>query len=202
MRKYFLVFGVFLSVGLVAPLLSDARGMPPDNIPLLAMVGRTYYLGTNLHADMTFNKVSSVNYQKGGLLSWGRTVRIERVLRNWMLFADTRSGRRYRYEFHHKTRSATSLKKHVDRIFLDAAALSGLEVRIKGMSSVDQDGIYEGRALPGMTREGVIIAIGYPPEFANRGDLMTLRKWHYWIGRFDKMEVFFDRRGRVAVVKD
>ncbi len=202
MKPFVLILSLFVTLGLLSPSLASAKSMPPENLPLLEMVGKTYYLGTNLHADLTFNKISSVNYQSGGLLSWGRKVRIERILRNRMIFVDTESGRRYSYEFHRNTRSATSLKKHVQRVFLSETGYRELEGRVNSLPDIDKDGIYEGRVLPGMSRQGVIIAAGYPPEFANPGDIMTARSWHYWQGRWDKIVIHFDRRGNVARIED
>ena len=201
MKRVALVSAIFF-VLLVCAGPVRAGGLPPENLPLLSMEGRTFCLGTNLHADEGFAKISSVNYQKGALIPWGTRFRVERILRNRMMVTDLGNGRTYKYEFHHNTRHAVGLRKHVDRIFLPLSACDRLAARVKRMSDIDQDGIYQGRALPGMSREGVIIAMGYPPEFANRGDIMKLRSWQYWRGRFDRMEVVFDRRGRVAEVRD
>lgn len=201
--KYFFVFLVlFFGAGGFCPELSGAKSLPPENLPLLDMVGKAYYLATNLHVDQRLNKISSVNYLRGNLLPWGKKIRVERILRNRMLLVDSENGRRYSYEFHRNTRAVTSLKKHVGRILLNGSRLTALKSRVKGLSSIDQDGIYQGRALPGMSRQGLIIAIGYPPEFANRGDIMTSRSWHYWQGRWDKVKIIFDRRGNVAKVVD
>ena len=201
MKRFFLCLCVAAATVLCS-LPAAAKGLPPENLPLLDMVGRIYCLGTNLHADLTFGKISSVNYQKGTLIPWGRKFRVERVLRNRMMILDLKTGRTYKYEFHRNTRNATSLKKHLARVFLDESECDRLAARVERMSDVDKDGIYQGRALPGMSREGVIIALGWPPEFANRGDIMKLRSWYYWLGRFDRMEVLFDRRGRVSIVRD
>jgi len=153
-------------------------------------------LGINLHADHLLKKVSSVNYQlRGELIPWGTEVRIIRVYRNSLVFENVARHQRYLYEFHWKTKSMVPLQEHVKRVFLDNA--DELKKQVEAMSEVDKDGIYEGRVKLGMSREGVLIAIGYPPEFANRDELLADRDWLYWASRYSKMVVSFGRDGSV-----
>jgi hypothetical protein len=190
------LLGVILITLLATHNTAAASGLPPDILPLKRMEGHYYFLGYNLHADMLQNKVSSVNYQlQGALLPWGTEVRIIRFQRNHLLFEDVGKGKRYRYEFHYKTRRSVPLAEHLGRVFLENP--DGLRRQLEGMSEIDRDGIYEGRVKLGMSRDAVLIAIGYPPEFANRQALMTDRDWTYWLSRFSKMVVGFGRDGRV-----
>jgi hypothetical protein len=189
--------GLILLTLMLSGGVGAAAGLPPDTLPLKRMEGHSYFLGYNLHADLLYNKVSSVNYQlNGALLPWGTEVRILRVQRNSLLFEDRNRGKRYRYEFHRKTRQSVPLVEHLERVFLESA--DQLRQQVAAMSEIDKDGIYEGRVKPGMSREAVLIAIGYPPEFANRQALMSDRDWSYWISRYSKMVVSFGRDGRVS----
>jgi hypothetical protein len=173
--------------------------VPPVDPSLQRMEGHYYFLGCNLHADMIYNKISSVNYQlPGELLPWGTEVRILRVSNRRLVFEDVSKNRRYTYEFHWKTRRLGVLTEHLNRLFLESA--DQLKQRVEGLSGIDRDGIYEGRVKPGMSREAVLVAIGYPPEFANREALMTDRDWLYWISRHKKMIVSFGRDGLVSRV--
>jgi hypothetical protein len=186
------IIGVILFSLVVGSVVATAAGLPPDTLPLKRMEGHYYFLGYNLHADLQFNKVSSVNYQlQGALLPWGTEVRVLRVQRNHLLFEVVGKGKRYRYEIYRKTRRSVPLAEHLGRVFLENP--DRLKQLVAGMSEIDKDGIYEGRVKPGMSREGVLVAIGYPPEFANRQALMTDRDWSYWISRFSKMVVSFGR---------
>jgi len=194
------ILSVILLVLIGAGGVAAAAGLPLDVAPLKKMEGHHYYLGYNLHADLPHNKISSVNYQlRGGLLPWGTEVRVIRVLRNSLLFEVVGKGMRYRYEFHRKTRQSVPLAEHLGRVFLESP--DNLKLQVAGMSEVDKDGIYEGRVKPGMSREAVLIAVGYPPEFANRQALLSDRDWSYWISRFSKMVVSFGRDGRVRRIK-
>lgn len=173
-----------------------AAGLSPETLPLRELEGRFLFLGNNLHADQASGKVSSVNYQlRGDMLPWGTEVRIVRVARKYLVFEDVAKKRQYRYGFHWKTSGAVPLLDHVKRVFVES--VEELKKQVDAMSDVDKDGIYEGRVKPGMSREGVLVAIGYPPEFANRDELLTDREWLYWINRFERMVVGFSREGLV-----
>lgn len=195
MRKISIVLGVVFSLFLLAGVAASA-GYPPDDIPLREMEGRFYFLGSNLHADLGNNKVSSVNYQvRGDLIPWGTEVRVVRMGRRSLVFEDVAKRRQYRYGFHWKTRTTVPLSEHLKRVFLEN--VDELKQQVGAMSDLDRDGIYEGRVKPGMSREAVLVAIGYPPEFANRRELLAAREWLYWINRFERMVVGFGRDGLV-----
>jgi hypothetical protein len=195
MRKISMILGALCSLLLLVGVL-EAAGQPLEVLPLQEMEGRFYFLGNNLHADLGNNKVSSVNYQvRGDLIPWGTEVRIVRVTRKYLVFEDVAKRRQYRYGFYWKTRTTVPMLEHVNRVFLEN--VDELKKQVDAMSDTDKDGIYEGRVKPGMSREAVLVAIGYPPEFANREELLTDREWLYWINRFEKMVVGFGRDGLV-----
>jgi len=199
MRKISKILVALFSIRLLLVGVAGAAGMPRDSWPLQEMEGHYYFLGINLHADHFLKKVSSVNYQlRGELIPWGTEVRIVRVGRNHLVFEDVAKHQRYSYEFHWKTKSTVPLVVHVQRVFLDN--VDELKKQVEGMSEVDKDGVYEGRVKLGMSRDGVLIAIGYPPEFANRDELMSDRDWLYWASRYSKMVVSFGRDGLVTQI--
>jgi hypothetical protein len=59
--------------------------------------------------------------------------------------------------------------------------------------------VEQGIAQPGMTRDEVIMALGYPP--ANRTPSLEAAEWHYWKNRWDKYTVVFEGN-RVARIVD
>jgi hypothetical protein len=61
------------------------------------------------------------------------------------------------------------------------------------------DAIREGRAIPGMTREQVLIAIGYPPT--NMTPSVESNPWNYLASRTGRYEVHFNREGIVERLK-
>jgi hypothetical protein len=68
-------------------------------------------------------------------------------------------------------------------------------VSYEGLSGIDRQGIEAGKALPGMSKQGVNIALGYPAK--HKTPSLESNKWVYWTGRYDPMTVEFDSNGKV-----
>ena len=61
-----------------------------------------------------------------------------------------------------------------------------------------RDAIQAGRLSRGMTREQVLMAVGYPISSENpRLDATT---WRYWVSSFSEFQVTFDNAGRVREI--
>ena len=202
MKRTVAVFAVILCSFFTCIVRAEAKGvLPADAAALLDMEGQSYFLAHNLHGDKARRKVYSTNYQlSGGLIFWGSEVKIIKIQRNYLSFRDMKTGLVWNYWFSGRTRRSVSLKEHFRRVFVKDIEV--LRRKVAGVSELDRDGIYEGRALVGMSRAGVLVAIGYPPEFANSKDIMQVRDWHYWVSRFDKITISFNRQGVVARIVD
>jgi hypothetical protein len=72
-------------------------------------------------------------------------------------------------------------------------------VKYEGLSGIDSKGIEQGKALPGMSKQGVMIALGYPAK--DRTPSTDMNAWIYWKGRRDTYVVEFDANGKVIAVK-
>ncbi|MDL1961309.1 MAG: hypothetical protein LWX01_06355 [Deltaproteobacteria bacterium] len=156
-------------------------------------VGKTYYLECNLHADPNKNKLSSVNYQLAGkVLKWGTPIKIKKISKGKVKFEA--SGENFTYEIHKRTRKITTVRDHLAR-FLTTDP-NKLKTRVGSLSSVDKKGIEDARAMVGMSKQGVLIAIGYPPEFVVT-DPMAASSWQYWRNRWGKFVVIFDTHAKV-----
>ena len=64
----------------------------------------------------------------------------------------------------------------------------------------DLEGIRLGRALPGMTKEGVLTALGYPAK--HRTPSLDSPEWVYWKNRFSTLVVVFDPAGLVNHIRE
>ena len=69
-------------------------------------------------------------------------------------------------------------------------------VSSEGLSEVDRKGIEAGKALPGMSKQGVMIALGYPAK--HKTPSLENNRWTYWGGRNNSYAVEFDANGKVA----
>jgi hypothetical protein len=156
-------------------------------------VGNTYYLECNLHADPNNNRLSSVNYQLAGkVLKWGTPIKIKKISKGKVEFEA--SGENFTYEIHKRTRKITTVRDHLARFL--TTDLNQLKTKVGSLSSVDKKGIEDARAMVGMSKQGVLIAIGYPPEFVVT-DPVAASSWQYWRNRWGKFIVAFDTHGNV-----
>ncbi|MEW5908458.1 MAG: outer membrane protein assembly factor BamE [Thermodesulfobacteriota bacterium] len=69
-------------------------------------------------------------------------------------------------------------------------------VSLDKLSEIDQKGIKEGKAYPGMTKDGVRIALGYPATHMTPS--LDDDRWTYWTNRFKTVVVEFDSKGKVT----
>ena len=67
---------------------------------------------------------------------------------------------------------------------------------IAGWPAKVQEAVRQARVTPGMTREQVITALGYPMSSENPD--LDAPLWRYWLGSFAEFQLHFDARGRVS----
>ncbi len=98
------------------------------------------------------------------------------------------------YEIH-PARMGMSGREYVNLI------TSPTPVSYEGLSDVDRQGIKAGKAMVGMSKQGVMIALGYPA--ANRTPSPDQNNaWTYWKGRYNTYAVEFDNSGNVISIRD
>ncbi len=111
------------------------------------------YTLTNLRTGPR-GTVSSVAYVDLPLLPVCTPVEIDAVRGRQIVFRA--NGRRYRYLAHRSSPSPT--EQHVQRLFGPSCP------DLSQASPEDRAGIQQGQVFQGMTKAGVILAMGYPPE--------------------------------------
>jgi hypothetical protein len=182
-----LVTALLLGVAFVTPPPAPAA---PEQYHLIG--APEVYTLVNLHPDEGRRRLYSVNYQQSGMLPRCTRVAIKSVNKKEMKFRLADSDREYTWLFHDSLRD--SIERHLDKYFGRTCDAD----KPKRLSKLDQEGIAEGRALVGMSREGVILAIGYPPEHATPN--MDANGWKYWKNKFGTMLVEFEN-GKVSRIK-
>ena len=96
-------------------------------------------------------------------------------------FTVTASGRQYRYLFTRHLRDAIDM--HMGRYFGPNCP------DLTALSDADRAGIQQGQVFQGMSKQGVIIAIGYPPEHATPS--LDSDQWSYWRNSHSRFVVHF-----------
>ena len=71
-------------------------------------------------------------------------------------------------------------------------------VRIAAYSPEVRQAIFDGVVIRGMTREQVLVAVGYPPT--HRTFTLDSTVWHFWATRVGRYEVYFNSEGPVEQV--
>lgn len=158
------------------------------------------YAKVNIHTQSkngkTF-KASYANYTNPGaghvVIPAGTEILVVDKSRKSFTFKFDGGTKKVVYEFH-EPRMGMSLDEYIDKI-------SSLKpVSLDGLSAQDRKGVDDGRAYPGMSREGVMIALGYPA--AHRTPSLDATTWIYWTNRFGTVAVDFDADGLVSAVRD
>lgn len=183
MKRVIVLVALFL-------LLADTVLVAAADVDYPLVGASDVYTLVNLHPDEQRHRLYSVNYQQSGLIPRCSKVKIESVSKRKMTFRLLDGDREYDYVFHDTLRDP--IPKHLDKVFGKKC-----DRNLEGMSEEDRRGIRAGSVLPGMTKRGVTLAIGYPPEHGTPS--LDSDIWTYWKNRFAKMTVSFTN-GKVTGV--
>lgn len=147
---------------------------------------------SNLHPDK--QEIHSINYQLPGRIPVCSDVTVKKVSKGSMVF--DYSGVEYVFVLDKHTKGADiSLQQAAQTYFGPKCD----QAKLQSLSKIDQEGIANGRAQVGMSREGVLLAMGRPPFHANPS--LEAPEWMYWRNRFARLAVQFDAAGKVSNVR-
>lgn len=162
------------------------------------LTGQTRYLCCNVHFEKT--TISDVNYQVGTMVPAGTSVQIIQVRSNAVTFQPAgHPPLTLKYEFGPK--AGVPFETFLDRLFVATDPMTQLSRSEpsrrrgkKGASAKPAPGgvrelIERGAVEPGMTRNQVLMSLGYPP--AHRTPSLESDDWHYWRNRWDQFSVVF-----------
>ena len=156
--------------------------------------GDTLQTLVNLHPDMQNYRLYSINYQQPGLIPMCSVVTVKKIKTKVMVFEYKGAEFEYLYSGHTK-KAGLSLQQHLAKFFgkkCDSAA-------VKKLSKADREGIKSGQPAVGMSKKGIIFAMGNPPAHANLD--LDSKTWMYWINKFKRKAIEFDDKGIVTNVR-
>ncbi len=163
------------------------------------------YTCCNLHYEK--NEISDVNYQVGNLIPFGTRVQILEVRRNSVRFAPV-GHPPITYEFKYG-KEAQSFEQALDHLFvstdphakLERVAAPARKGKGKGAAVTPTGDVRKaidgGYVEPGMTKDQVLMALGYPP--GHRTPSLDTSVWTYWQNRWHSFAVYFDGDAVVRV---
>jgi hypothetical protein len=152
------------------------------------------YTRYNLHyvTERGKNKGSYANwtqYPGHDFVPYNSKLRVEPTGRR--IYFITNDNMRIEWEFN-PDRMMMSSREYVNLI------MSPTPVSYEGLSDVDRQGITAGMAMVGMSKQGVLVALGYPAK--HRTPSLEQNRWVYWKGRHNYYVVEFDESGNVAAI--
>lgn len=189
---------VALALPLVV-LVAACQGPPVPN----PMVGESRYLCCNMHYEKP--EVTDVNYQRGALIPFGTKVQILEVRKASVKFQPEGHPPITFVVKHGK--GLVTIDQYMERLFLTqdphlklrgtaaAAAARGKKgakpaAGTPATPAKIQKLIEEGTVDVGMTRDQVLMSLGYPP--AHRTPSLEGPTWTYWQNRWESFTVNFD----------
>ncbi|GLT14646.1 hypothetical protein [Vibrio algivorus] len=190
MKNKTVIASVILSTLSLLGCASSPNLVTSDNVDLISTT-QPIYTQVNLHPDAARKKLFTLNYLQDGFIPRCTKVDIIEVNSKVMTFKVQETGLEYMYVWHKAT---GDFKSGILRDFGTSCP------SLTGLNSTDQKGIKEGRVYEGMTKQGVLNAIGYPP--AHVTPTTDLNTWVYWKNRFNKMNVLFNSQGVVENIQD
>ncbi len=139
---------------------------------------QTYYLQYNLRAHGR-NITSANEFRYETLLPMCTPVQLVQARGRRIVF--DAMGQRYRYTIHRSSR--VPLLTHLNRTFASPCP------DISTMSAIDQQGIRTAQPYPGMSKQGIVFALGYPPD--NKTPSLDQTPWTY-LGQRGELQVHFN----------
>jgi hypothetical protein len=178
----------------VKPVIKPVKVKEFSSIEKLDSYPQLYTL-YNIHVDHKENRVFTVNYQlKGLVIPICTKVTIGDYNSQSLNFKAGADGKNYVYVSHRAVKD--KLGDHLLKVFGPDCHRN----EIGALSGIDKQGIIKAEALVGMTKKGVLYAIGNPPTNVNSNP-QSSNKWLYWKDRWNKFSVIFNDRGIVESIK-
>lgn len=91
-------------------------------------------------------------------------------------------------------RNEESLETYIAKLIVKSSP----KAKIAAYPQKVRAAVKDGRILPGMNREQVIVAVGYPPT--HKTPLLKSSVWHLWQSRAGRYEVHWTSKGTVDKV--
>jgi hypothetical protein len=171
----------------IGALAGCKAAVPPEM--LREYQSRSLMTCCNIHYET--DKINDANYFVGSTLPPGTPVQVEAMGSNSVTFVA--DGKKLTLEHNYGT-AQESLRQYVDKILV----AEDPKLRLTGFSRSAQQAIRDGRVERGMTKEQVILSLGYPPT--HRTASTAASEWLYWYNHWMTYKVQFDDAGVVSNV--
>lgn len=148
------------------------------------------YTCCNLHYDGDW--VSDLNYSTLPRIPAGTPIKVVDYGR-WRVFTEI-GGRKIRLGLDYG-RSAETLAQFARKLTVD----HDLRFRLAQFPPIVQDAIRAAKLLPGMTKEQVVISVGFPSHYETKS--VNDPAWKFWLTSRIAYSVIFDANGRIKDIE-
>jgi len=166
-------------------LAACQKALPPETVNQYK--AKMLYTCCNIHYEK--EDINDANYYVGNLLPLGTQAQVLDAGRNSISFmADA-----HKFNLAHSYGTdQESFQQYLDKVLVTVDP----NTRLATYSAAVQSAIRESRVEQGMTREQVIMSIGYPAT--HRTPSLDSNEWTYWYNRFVTYKVVFGADGKVS----
>lgn len=149
------------------------------------------YLCCNLRSDGKW--ISDINYAESGkqIIPLGTPVKVTGYGKQRVLVEINGSAQAIGNDYSRDLSLEAFARRYVVR--------DNPMTKVAALPDRIQRAITSARVTRGMTREQVIMALGYPVTSENPH--LDARDWRYWLWTFDEFRVVFDADGRVGAIE-
>ena len=171
-------------------LVSCNKALKPEALPANISMGATYYTQFVIRYEKGTHLTT--NYRRGALIPVNTPVKLLNITSKTIEVEVYNSSQKLLVKNVEK-HTGDDVYRAFDKLF------ARKKVNLSKFTSLELDHIKSGTVANGMSKDAVIIAIGYPPitETTN----LDSNLWVYWSGRFNKFNVHF-KDGKVSKVED
>lgn len=147
------------------------------------------YTCCNLH--YTDDWISDGNYAEGQMIPAGTPVRVTGYGRHRAYVELDGKSMRLGHDY---GREQESTEQWVAKVVVK----DDPKARIAGYPAAVREAIAAGRVMRGMTKEQVLVSLGYPLTSENRS--LDAPLWRYWYSSFSEYQVLWNADGRVKEI--
>jgi hypothetical protein len=174
------IYGVLI----LACVAGCSAGVPPQM--LADYQSRKLFTCCNIHYES--DHINDANYQVGAILPFGTPAQVQKLQKRSVTFAA--DGRSLTLDQAYGTEQEP-FEKYLDKVLVAEDPTA----RFRTFSHAAQQAIQQAHVERGMTREQVIMSLGYPPT--HRTPSLDAPEWTYWYNRWVTFKVAFNAGGKV-----
>jgi hypothetical protein len=174
-----------IAIGMLAAVAGCAAKVSPDL--LRQWQSKTLYTCCNIHYER--DEVVDANYYVGANLGFGSPAVVQGMARDSVTFT---SGATKLTLLHRYGTQQESFEQYLNKVLVETDP----HARFQTFPPKVQEAINSARVERNMTREQVLMSLGYPPT--HRTASLEQPTWTYWYNRWVTYTVTFDDKGRVS----